>query len=344
MTYWYEGLREAAGACRSLYPKTPVVAGGVYASLMPGHCAQVTPVHAVVSGGASSSLAAVLQRFGLPSPPGEYPDFPLSASPVWKDAGVLRLNKGCPLRCDYCASRVFFPRFETGNPRAALEALHAFTRAGIGSFAFYDDALLVNKEEVFLPFLEGVIARYGEAGAGPSSAAPERPRFYLPNAVHIQSLDERTARLMRRSGFQEIRMGFESSSPGFHEEHTPTGAKFRQEEFSACVRMLHEAGFPENSLSVYILAGLPGQRAEEVEESIRSAASHGVRVRLAEFSPVPASALWEKSVRLCRYPLEEEPLFHNNSFFPMEWEGFTQQDLQRLKTLAAGTVRIPAAF
>jgi radical SAM superfamily enzyme YgiQ (UPF0313 family) len=339
MTYWYEGLRETVRACRNLYPKTPVVAGGLYATLMPRHCGRVTGVHAVVAGGASSDLAAALRRFGLPSPEGEYPDSPLSASPVWKEAGVLRLNKGCPLRCDYCASRLFFPRFEAGSARAAFDALNAFRRAGVGNFAFYDDALLVNKEEVFLPFLERVIDRYGEAGARPSGAAPEGPRFYLPNAVHIQSLDERTAGLMRKSGFQEIRMGFESSSAAFHEEHTPSGAKFRQEEFAARVRMLREAGFPASSLSVYILAGLPGQRAEEVEDSIHSAASHGLRVRLAEFSPVPASALWEKSVRLCRYPLEEEPLFHNNSLFPLEWEGFTRQDLHRLKSLAAQSRR-----
>jgi hypothetical protein len=328
MTYWYEGLRETARTCRELYPDTPLVAGGLYASLMPEHCARVTGTQAVVKGGASADLAAALHGFGLPSAPGEYPDFPLSASPVWKDAGVLRLNKGCPLKCDYCACRLFFPRFEAGSSRAAFQAFSAFRQAGISNFAFYDDALLVHKEEVFLPFLEEVIARQGESGAGP-------PRFYLPNAVHIQSLDERTVRLMRRAGFQEIRLGFESSSPDFHREHTPSGAKFRQEDFSACAGMLREAGFPKNSLSAYILAGLPGQRAEEVEESIHRAASLGLRVRLAEFSPVPGSALWEKSVRLCRYPLEEEPLFHNNSFFPLEWEGFTRQDLRRLKTLAA---------
>jgi hypothetical protein len=328
MTYWYEGVREAARVCRELYPHTPLIAGGLYASLMPEHCGLVTRAHAVVTGGRSADLAAWMRRFGLPPAPGEYPPFPFSASPVWKDAGVLRLNRGCPLECDYCASRLFFPRFEAGSARAAFHAFDAFRRAGISNFAFYDDALLVHKEEVFMPFLEEVIESLGESGVCP-------PRFYLPTAVHIQSLDERTARLMRRAGFQEIRMGFESSSGDFHKEHTPSGAKFRQEDFSACVRMLREAGFPEGSLSVYILAGLPGQRAEETEESIRRAASYGVRVRLAEFSPVPGSALWEKSVRLCRYPLEEEPLFHNNSFFPLEWEGFTRQDLRRLKALAS---------
>ncbi|MDR3200586.1 MAG: radical SAM protein [Spirochaetales bacterium] len=335
MTYWYLGVAEAAETCRGLFPGTPVIIGGVYASLMPEHCKRLTGADAVVSGGGSGELAAALERFGLPAARGDYPDFPPAAAPVWKGAGVLRLNTGCPFRCDYCASRLFFPRFAAGSADAAFHAFSDFMERGIRNFAFYDDALLAAKEEVFLPFLEKVVERFG------TGATPDGPRFYLPNAVHIQSLDSRTASLMKRAGFQEIRMGFESSSSAFHNEHA-LKAKFRPESFPDSLRTLREAGFSAGSLSVYILAGLPGQMAEEVEESIRAVqescrraglAGEGIRVRLAEFSPVPGSALWEKSAALCRYPIEEEPLFHNNSFFPMEWEYFTRQDLRRLKNL-----------
>ncbi|MDR1931483.1 MAG: radical SAM protein [Spirochaetales bacterium] len=339
MTYWYPGLAEAAETCRALFPGTSVAVGGVYASLMPEHCKKTSGADAVVSGG-GGELAAVLERLGLPVPPGEYPEFPPAAASAWKDAGVLRLNTGCPFRCDYCASHLLSPRFRAGSAEAAFQAFTAFMDAGIRNFAFYDDALLAAKEEVFLPFLERVTERFGPADAA------DGPRFYLPNAVHIQSLDSRTANLMRRAGFQEIRMGFESSSPGFHKEHTPSGAKFNPESFPDSLRALRAAGFPAGSLSVYILAGLPGQRAEEVEESIHSvrescpqAGSKDIRIRLAEFSPVPGSALWEKSAGLCRYPLAEEPLFHNNSLFPMEWEHFTRRDLLRLKSLAASVGR-----
>jgi len=71
-----------------------------------------------------------------------------------------------------------------------------------------------------------------------------------------------------------------------------------------------------------------------VETSVRKALAEGVRVRLAEYSPVPGTGLWEESIRRCRYPIGEEPLYHNNSFFPMEWEGFSREDLTRLKELA----------
>jgi hypothetical protein len=327
MTYWYQGVREAAELCRAVYPGTPVAVGGVYASLMPEHCAGVCGADAVITGGDSAELGAFLENLGLPVPPGPYPEAPPVNSAAWKEAAVLRLSRGCPENCDYCAARLLAPRFEAGDPEAAFKTFTAFMDAGIRNFAFYDDALLVNKERVLTPFLERVIERCADAADG-------RPRFYLPNAVHIRRLDSRTAALMRKAGFQEIRMGFESSSFAFHTAHTASGAKFRPEIFPETVEMLRDAGFPAQSLSAYVLAGLPGQRAEEVEQSIRAARESGVRVRLAEFSPVPGSALWETSLRLCRFPLAEEPLYQNNSFFPMEWEGFTWEDLQRLKRIA----------
>jgi hypothetical protein len=335
MTYWYPGVRETVRICRSLYPHTPVLAGGIYASLMPGHCEKAGMADAVIRDGSSQTLAALLKSFRLPAPEGPYPAFPPAESSAWKDSAVLRLSTGCPFSCDYCASRLFFPRFEAGDAEAAFESFAAFMKAGIRNFAFYDDALLARKEKVFLPFLERVIGCFGDA------AARDAPRFFLPNAVHIQSLDAKTAVLMRRAGFQEIRMGFESSSAVFHEEHGSGAAKFRPECFPESLRMLLDSGFTAESLCVYILAGLPGQKAGEVEDSIRAAreslpagAAGGIRIRLAEYSPVPASALWEKALRHSRYPLAEEPLFHNNSLFPMEWEGFTRADLRRLKNMA----------
>jgi radical SAM superfamily enzyme YgiQ (UPF0313 family) len=136
---------------------------------------------------------------------------------------------------------------------------------------------------------------------------------------------------MRGAGVAEVRMGFESSSGEFHERH---GGKFAAETFRGALDALRSAGFGSGEISVYVLAGLPGQRAGEVEDSVRYVKNCGVRARIAEYSPVPGTALWEESVRLCRYPLAEEPLYHNNTFFPLEWEGFTRNNLATLKALS----------
>jgi len=244
---------------------------------------------------------------------------------------VLRLNSGCPFRCDYCASHRISPRFEPGDPDALFRELQDVFSLGTRNFAFYDDALLVRREELLFPFLERVIEAYGPAASRSGRSGDGGPRFHLPNAIHVRYLDSAVARLLRDAGFREIRLGFESSSADFHELHD---GKFLPESFPAAIDALLSAGFPGESLSVYILAGLPRQRAEETEDSIHYALRFGLRVRLAEFSPVPGSSLWEDCLRLSRYPLAEEPLFHDNSFFPMEWDGFTWADLEGLKAIA----------
>ena len=136
---------------------------------------------------------------------------------------------------------------------------------------------------------------------------------------------------MQAAGFREVRLGFESSSADFHSEYDN---KYSERGFHNTIRMLSDAGFSREQITVYILAGLPGQRAEEVEHTIRFAAGRGLSLSVSEFSPVPGSPMWPECVAESELPLESEPLFHNNSFFPMAWEGFTRDDMQRLKSLS----------
>jgi len=320
MTYWYPGVVEAARVVKACYPRVPLLVGGVYATLCPDHARTHVEADFLVEGAAFPRLTEILTSLSLPSPsrPPREEFLPLPEA-RW-DAGVLRLNRGCPFRCAYCASHLLEGDFLAGEAESALSGLRELQELyGTRSFAFYDDALLVNKEKVFLPFLQAVLA------------AGIRADFYLPNAMHLRFLDLRTARLMKRAGFREIRLGFESAESEFH---NTLDQKLDPRSLREGVEILRTAGFSGRQLTVYVLAGLPGQRWEEVENSIRFAAALGVKVSLAEYSPLPGSGLWEQSLRLSEFPLAEEPLTHNNSLLPLRWQGFTLQDLQELKALA----------
>lgn len=319
MTYWYRGVVEAVETSRTIHPDIPIAVGGIYATLMPDHCRKSTGADFVVEGDAEPTVRRILNELGLPVPSAGI-EGPLLLENVWQDAGIIRVNTGCPYRCDYCASAVICSSFTPGEAERAfsqLEEMHK--RAGTVNFAFYDDALLINKERVLIPFLEKVIQSGLELN------------FYLPNAVHLQFLDREIANLMVRAGFREIRLGFESSSSDFHRRHDD---KYSEGDFPAAVRNLKNAGFKPKDITVYILAGLPRQDYREVEESVRYAADFGVKVSLAEYSPVPGTPLWRESVEISPLPLEEEPLYHNNTFFSMEWEGFTLENLNYLKQLS----------
>jgi radical SAM superfamily enzyme YgiQ (UPF0313 family) len=320
MTYWYPGVVEAIHKVRRLYPRVPVILGGIYATLCTAHARRVTEADFVVQGEAQPELARILARLGLPH---EAPWLPQAFSPLpeglW-EGGVLRLNTGCPLRCRYCAAAVLCPSFRAGDPQAAFAVLSELFRArGTRSFAFYDDALLAGSEDVLVPFLERVIASGLELS------------FYAPIGVHVAFLEPQLAVLMRRVGFRELGLGVESARSEFHRS---LDHKLEPGRLPQALEALFSAGFGSREITGYILAGLPGQHREEVEESLVRTAELGIRVQVMEYSPIPGTPLWPEAVRRSRLPLEEEPLMHNNTLLPMQWAGLELEDLQGLKDLA----------
>ena len=315
MTYWYEGVAEAVASVKKIWKNVPVAVGGIYATLLPDHCREKCGADFVVKREGLDELREIFSQLSLPFPLSE-PEEKLLSVPLWQDSAVLRLNKGCPLNCRYCASSLISD-FAAGTPESVFMQFEEFTRLwNTSNFAFYDDALLYKKDELFIPFLEKVV----ETG--------KEINFYLPNAVHVNYLDFETARLMKKAGFREIRLGFESSSLSFHEKND---RKVSLSSFENVIRTLIAGGFSNKEIIVYLLAGLPGQEAGEVRASIEYLKKFGVRISLSEFSPVPGSGLWEESVKKSIFPIEEEPLFQNNSIFPLQWEKFTKSDMTELK-------------
>ena len=102
-------------------------------------------------------------------------------------------------------------------------------------------------------------------------------------------------------------------------------------EFQGAVRNLRKAGYAGEEIGVYLMAGLPGQRVEEVEESIALVQESGAKPLLVEYSPIPGTPLFEKAKKMSPFDLENEPLFHNNSLFSCRWAGFTWEDFRKLK-------------
>ncbi|MEM5947308.1 B12-binding domain-containing radical SAM protein [Spirochaetia bacterium 38H-sp] len=320
MTYWYPGLVEAHALVRRLFPNALTVTGGIYASLLPEHCRDFVGTDVVAVGRDVKEIVKAIADRGLPIPSGSVPYEPAMDFSVWKDAGVLRINTGCPFSCSYCASSAI-SSYSSGSGEMAFSLFSRYRELhGTRNFAFYDDALLVNKEKGILVFLDKVLSAYG-------SSAGEEISFFLPNAIHGRLLDYELASLLKRAGFKEIRIGFESADDDFHKEHD---GKLYMEEFERAVDILIDAGFLPSQIRVYLLAGLPGQRKESVEKSLSFLENFPLNISVAEYSPVPRTFLWEESKRLSLFPLEE-PLFHNNSLFPMQWEGFSLDDLAIIK-------------
>ena len=136
---------------------------------------------------------------------------------------------------------------------------------------------------------------------------------------------------MMEAGCKTVRLGLETAEPA---QQILSGGKVSTDDFIKAAYALKTAGFTNKGVGVYILAGLPGQEVNEVYNTIQLVKEQGLKPLIAEYSPIPGTALWEKAVSLSPFPIAEEPLFHNNTLLPSQWNKFKLNDLELLKKTA----------
>jgi radical SAM superfamily enzyme YgiQ (UPF0313 family) len=308
MTYWYPGVVEAVRTFRRRFPRSKIVLGGTYASLLPAHAGNVTGADLVVCG---RELQPLWDLLGIDPPPDAPPAWDLYSSSPY---AVTTFTEGCPFHCTYCAG----PRL-TGNYRerpaaTIVEELRRLQGLGVTDVALYDDALLHRPREFFIPLMERL------------RSEDLLFRFHTPNGLSARALDEESARCLKSSGFASIHLGFETSDAM---RQRSTGGKVTSAELERALDGLERAGYARKDVVVYLLMALPGQSPDEVEESIRFVHGRGARVMLAEFSPVPGTPDGEAARGIVDL---NEPLLQNSTVFPILY--FGPEAVNRLKDLA----------
>jgi len=303
LTYWYPGLITLLEFFTKKYPAVPVYIGGIYAKLCYNHLKYLIdnyysayPIY-IVQEDYKKFLDHIKKNY-LPSGepyPHDYPVFDLQTKIPYV---VIMTSLGCPFNCPYCASKRLYPHFEPRNPEEVFkEILFWHKNYGVIDFAFYDDALLFNFKNHLQIILENLFIH------------GIKVRFHTPNAIHARFVTKEVAKLLKQSGFETIRIGLERVENRFDN-------KVSIEEFLEAVAYLREAGFKENQLGAYFLYGVPEENFEEVKRGLLFLAEKRVPPYLAEFSPIPGTPFFELAKLHSRYPIEEDPIFHNNTVFP----------------------------
>ncbi|MBW2216048.1 MAG: radical SAM protein [Deltaproteobacteria bacterium] len=320
MTYWYPGVMDVIAQVKETYPDVPVILGGIYARLCRDHAVRNSGADHVVADRSPMSLMKILNKNGIPIPEHlpdtiPYPAFDLLSR---IDYICLLTSRGCPYRCQYCASHFLDPDVIRRDPDEILAEIHFWHRDyGVRDFAFYDDALLVESDTHAGVLLEHLAKQALNL------------RFHTPNALHVKEITPDIAKLMYLTGFKTIRLGLETSDFSLH---TDLDNKVAEGDFDRAVHNLLAAGFSRNEIGAYMFVGLPGQTVDSVIKTIEFVARVGVIPYLAEYSPIPHTALWEKAIRHSEYDLASEPLFHNNTLLPC-WNNSQKKEIPKLRQM-----------
>ena len=296
LTYWYTGVKEVIEDLREIMPHTKIVLGGIYATICAKH-AKSLEADVVVKG---KVLAGLCKMFGTG---------PLYRQrPYWEgyenlETGVMTITQGCPFQCSYCYVGQTPEKFRTRRFSDCIADLQFLLERGAGNIAFYDDAMLYNSDRVLKPFLKYIIDNN------------IRVNFHTPNALHARFITAELADLMVSAGFKTFYLGFESASKKWQQK---TGAKVFCNELQEAVKNLITAGAERDNITVYEMLGHPHGDLQRLEESMRFVNGLGVRIMLADFSPIPGTP----DGQYCRRWVDlDEPLNHNKTAFTIKLLG-----------------------
>jgi len=323
MTYWYPGTQEVVRVAREVFPGAKIVVGGIYPTLCDKLAAdtlkdadlivkgnEIEKFYSFIEAAFSISLLKKPLMDDLDALP--FPCYDLYDSMAFVP---LLTSLGCGFKCTYCATPYMHPAIIRRSPASVINEINHWRRRGVKKYVIYDDSFLYKKEIYAKPLLRSI------------RELPFTVAIYNPNAINAAFIDEELAILLANAGFQEVRIGLESVNLVTQKE---TGGKVNLKNFERALFFLKKAGF-NNNVYIYILAGLPFQKWEEVKETIDYVVASGAKPYLAEYTPIPHSVLFERFYRDARYPIRENAIYQNNALFPFAWGGFTEENLKFLK-------------
>lgn len=328
MTYWLEGLQFTLKILQQRFPRAKVVAGGVLPSLAPTEARSLLAADHFVKGYGEAAvlrlLAGLGARVSLTPGFGDHIEFPLPAVDLAGSQKYVPLltARGCPLHCRYCASRLLNPVFLERRPDDILAEIDERRQVfNSGHFIIFDDALLVNKKERFLPVFSR-LARDRKA----------RLRFHTPNGLHAREIGRESAALLHDAGFATLRLSFESLTAGILRR---SDGKVKRKQMENAVRNLERAGYRRGQLGAYLLFGYPGQVMADMEMALAFVRDLGVVPHLSVFSPVPGTDDFFELQRQGVLATPLDLLETNKIYFLYRKSGFSSEEILHVKEMAA---------
>lgn len=327
MTYWIDGLSFTLDLLRQRFAGAKYILGGILPSLVPGTIIdQHVSVDQICQGPGEELILDIVRQLGAhvsPHPSLErlgnipYPAVKYLSSHL---ALPLLTSRGCPFRCSYCASGLLNPSFKQREPDDILAEIACRVESfDAKNIVIFDDALLVDKENRFIPVFKQVSKKYNI-------------RFHTPNGLHIREIDRPVADLLYQSGFQTLQLGFESTDSRILAN---SSHKVNPAQTENAVENLEKAGYRREQIEVYLLFGYPGQQISDLEKTLWYVREMGVTPRLSYYSPIPGTPdflyLQKKEVLSAKINLYET----NKIYFVYQKSGLSFEEIDFLKKMTS---------
>ena len=162
------------------------------------------------------------------------------------------------------------------------EVKHLFHDEGIREFCFYEDNLLLGKQDFFDllrlirddPELRGI-------------------QLHAPEGIEVRLLHPQVVQLMRDAGFEKIYFPLETVNAKMHTDWGRTHTNF--DRFCYGFQNAVAAGYKTHcqDLNCFVLFGLPDEDLQAVYDTVLFASSRVGSVIPMLFTPVPATPMFE---------------------------------------------------
>jgi anaerobic magnesium-protoporphyrin IX monomethyl ester cyclase len=190
-----------------------------------------------------------------------------------KSAMVVVSSRGCPMKCNYCClanSPITYRRRKVSSVLDEIDM--AIKKHNVGLIDFEDENISLD-QKWFQHLLEEIIKRYGGIDL----------ELRAMNGLYPPSLDETTIKLMKSAGFKTLNLSVGSTISEQLKRFN------RPDMVENLEKVLFNAKKYGLSSVCYLIAGAPGQKAEDSLADLIYLAQKPVVIGLSIYYPAPGS-------------------------------------------------------
>jgi len=271
MTYYWRAVHEVIDIAKKIHPNTPVILGGIYASLCPEHARKSKADH-IHEG---PYLPAEKSRTALEL---------LNKIPNYF---IIKYTRGCPHNCSYCAvTKLEGHKMDFMDADRFVEELEEkYHKFGIKSFHLWESNLLVDSRNRFEKVLDKILEK----------KLPIHLKF--PEGLQPSLVYPELAWKMRKVGIINFALPLESADEEMYDRfHKPSTLK----QFDRAVNIFKDAGFEPKQIRIFVLVGMPNQTIESIVKSDFKVLSMNCYLSNLRFTPIPGTEEYENNKEMLK--------------------------------------------